>query len=319
MQLLTIILNWRTPEMTLQATEAALAALAGVAGAITIVDNDSQDGSYEKLCAAVAARGWDRAAHPVRVLQSGKNGGFGAGNNFGIRAGLPDGSAPDFIYILNSDAFPEVGAIAALLDYMARHPAVGIAGSLIIDETGTPVTSAFRFPSVLGEFEAQARSGPISRLLKHAIVALPPEPRDFHADWLVGASLILRARMLAQIGLFDETFFLYFEETDLCRRAARAGWDCVHVAQSRVMHIGSVSTGMGRWQRVPGFWLDSRLHYFRKNHGRFYAALCTLAAVSGGLIWRLRALIQRRERHDPDFFLSDMVRHHLRHGFVKKG
>jgi N-acetylglucosaminyl-diphospho-decaprenol L-rhamnosyltransferase len=82
---LTIILNFRTAEMTLQATQSAMRAMEGVAGAITIVDNNSGDGSFEKLCAGT--EGWDR----VRVLQSGHNGGFGAGNNVGIRAGLPNG------------------------------------------------------------------------------------------------------------------------------------------------------------------------------------------------------------------------------------
>ena len=102
MTLLTIILNWRSAEMTLRATAAALVAMQGIAGEITIVDNASGDGSFETMTAAVADRGWTR----VRVLQAGRNGGFGAGNNFGIRAGLADGSRPDLIYILNSDAFP---------------------------------------------------------------------------------------------------------------------------------------------------------------------------------------------------------------------
>ena len=107
---LTVILNWRSAEMTLDAAAAALRAMEGIAGAITIVDNDSGDGSEERLRAEVAARGWDR----VRVIQSGWNGGYGAGNNVGIRAGLPDGSAPDYVYTLNSDAFPAADAIRLL-------------------------------------------------------------------------------------------------------------------------------------------------------------------------------------------------------------
>ena len=90
-RLLTVILNWRTPDMTLRAVEAALIALQGIDGALVVVDNDSGDGSFETLSAAVTAKGWDRGPQQVRVLQSGRNGGFGAGNNFGIRAGLPDG------------------------------------------------------------------------------------------------------------------------------------------------------------------------------------------------------------------------------------
>ncbi|GGW26495.1 glycosyl transferase [Gemmobacter lanyuensis] len=309
---LTVILNWRTPDMTLQAAEAALRAMEGVEGAITIVDNDSGDGSYETMLAEVAARGWDRGAVPVRVLQSGWNGGFGAGNNYGIRAGLPGGQRPDFVYILNSDAFPAPDAIRALRDHLIAHPATGFAGSFIHGDDGAPHQTAFTFPSVWSELEGAARLGPISRLLRRHVVARPVPAATCRVDWLAGASLMMRQDVLDRIGLFDETFFLYFEETDLCLRAARAGWPTDYVPASRVMHIGSVSTGMGRWTRIPKFWLDSRRHYFTKNHGRIGAHLATLAHVSGGALWRLRLLVQRKERGDPPHFLRDLIRHHLR-------
>jgi GT2 family glycosyltransferase len=245
------------------------------------------------------------------VLQSGRNGGFGAGNNYGIRAGLPDGSAPDFVYILNSDAFPAQGAIRALLDHLQSHPQTGFAGSYIHGTDGAPHRTAFRFPSIASEFESHVRFGPISRLLRRYIVAQPIPTTTTRVDWLAGASLMMRQSVLKQIGLFDETFFLYFEETDLCRRAALAGWPTDFVLESRVAHIGSVSTGLKEWTRIPGFWLDSRLHYFTKNHGAAYAALATLAAVAGGVLWRLRRLIQRKDKGDPPHYLRDMVAHGL--------
>lgn len=311
-RLLTVILNWRTPAMTLQAAEAALRALEGIEGALVIVDNDSGDGSFEAMAQAVAARGWDCGPQQVRVLQSGHNGGFGAGNNFGIRAGLPDGGRPDFVYILNSDAFPEAGAIRALLDHLAAHPETGFAGSYIHGPDGEPHRTAFRFPSVAGEFEAHLRLGLVSRLLARSIVAQPIPAETTRVDWLAGASLMMRQKVLDQIGLFDETFFLYFEETDLCRRAALAGWPTDYVLASQVTHIGSVSTGMKSWSRIPGFWLDSRWHYFTKNHGTAYAVAATLAALSAGALWRLRLLIQDKDRGDPPRYLRDMAAHHVR-------
>ena len=310
-RLLTVILNWRSAEMTLRAAEAALRALEGIDGALVIVDNNSGDGSFEVMSEVVAARGWDKGAQAVRVLQSGRNGGFGAGNNFGIRAGLPDGSKPDFVYILNSDAFPESAAIQALLRHLQQHPATGFAGSFIYGDDGAPHRTAFRFPSAAGEFEAQIRFGPVSRLLADSIVARPIPQATGRVDWLAGASLMMRQAVLDQIGLFDETFFLYFEETDLCRRAALAGWPTDYVVESRVMHIGSASTGMRDWRRIPQFWLDSRLHYFVKNHGRRYACAATLAHLAGGALWRARLLIQRKDRGDPPFYLWDLTRHHL--------
>ena len=302
-RVLCVILNWRTPEMTLRATEAAIAAMEGIEGAITIVDNDSQDGSFEAMTAVAA--GWPR----VRVLQSGRNGGYGAGNNFGIRAGLPDGTRPDYVYILNSDAFPAGDAIRALVDFLDAHPEVGFAGSHIHGEAGEPHTTAFRFPSIAGEFEGAARTGPISRLLRAWVVAPDLPVVTTRVDWLAGASVLMRRDVLDQVGLFDEAFFLYFEETDLCRRAALAGWPTFYVVESRVMHIGSVSTGMKGWRRVPEYWFRSRRHYFEKNHGRVYAMGATLAHVAGMGVYGLRVLVQRKPRVTPPHFLRDLVKH----------
>ncbi len=310
--LLTVLLNWRSAAMTLRAAESALRALEGIEGALVIVDNDSGDGSFEAMTAEVQMRGWDKGAQTVRVLQAGHNGGFGAGNNFGIRAGMPDGSRPAFVYILNSDAFPDRDAVRALLTHLQTHPATGFAGSFIYGDDGAPHRTAFRFPSIVSEFESQIRFGPVSRMLNRWIVAQPIPQATAQVDWLAGASLMMRMAVLDQIGLFDEQFFLYFEETDLCRRAALAGWPTDYVVESRVMHIGSASTGMREWQRIPGFWLDSRLHYLLKNHGVVYAAAATLALLAGGILWRARLLIQRKDRGDPPLYLTDLTRHALR-------
>jgi N-acetylglucosaminyl-diphospho-decaprenol L-rhamnosyltransferase len=318
-RLLTVILNWRSHEMTLRAAEAALTAQSGLDAALVIVDNDSGDGSFEALSQAVAARGWELGPHPLRVVQSGRNGGFGAGNNFGMKLAMPDGRPPDFYYILNSDAFPEPAAIKALYDHLMTHPETGFAGSYIYGEDGTPHRTAFRFPSISSEFEAQIRFGPVSRILQQSIVAQPIPEATQSVDWLAGASLMMRAEVIESIGFFDETFFLYFEETDLCRRAALAGWCTDFVKESRVMHIGSVSTGLREWQRIPQFWLDSRLHYFLKNHGVAYTTAATLALLAGGLLWRARLLIQRKDRGDPPRYLRDLTAHHLAAAFRRRG
>lgn len=302
-EVLCIILNWRTPKMTLEAARTALTAMNGIEGAITIVDNDSQDGSFEYL--SRETEHWPR----VRVLSSGKNGGYGAGNNYGMRAGLPDGSKPEFYYILNSDAFPAPDAIRVLRDFLLSNPSVGFAGSYIHGEDGEPHQTAFRFPSILSEFEGAARTGPISKLLKRWIVArdLPDAPAE--VDWLAGASVMMRATPLDWIGLFDEEFFLYFEETDLFKRAAVAAWPTYYVNDSKVMHIGSVSTGMKAWERVPDYWFQSRRHYFEKNHGRPYQIAATLAHLAGAGIYGLRVLARQREPYWSPHFFRDLIRH----------
>lgn len=308
--LLTIILNYKTADMTLRATEAALTAMQGIAGEIVIVDNDSQDGSEQTIRAHVAARGWDKD-NRVRVLQSGHNGGFGAGNNVGIRAGLSDGTKPDFIYVLNSDAFPAPDAIRSLLDHLVKTPDAGFAGSYIHGEDGDPHTTAFRFPSIFSEFEGSIHFGPVTRLLAaHKVPVKTPETTQ-PVDWIAGASLMMRQSVLDEVGLFDEKFFLYFEETDLCRRTRLAGHEIIFIRESEVMHIGSVSTGMKTWARVPGYWYDSRLYYFTKNHGALYAAGATLTHLAGGALHWLRCLVTRKDRNIAPYFLLTMAGHDL--------
>lgn len=305
---LIILLNYKTADMTLKAATEAMRELDGIDGELLIVDNDSQDGSFEHLTAKAQENGWTRNGR-VRVIASGHNGGFGAGNNFGIRHGLSSGAAPDFVYLLNSDAFVDPGAIAALIDFMLAHPQVGFAGSQLRGDDDAPHTTHFRFPSIAGEFEGAIKLGLVSRAFKDAVVPMAPTQVPVKAGWVAGASMMIRSAALDDIGLFDETYFLYFEETDLCLRAARARWETWFVPQSTVVHIGSVSTGMKTWSRAPRYWFDSRRHYFLKNHGRFYLAVASAARIAGSLLWRARRIVSPRPLGDPPRFLGDFVRH----------
>lgn len=310
-RVLVVSLNYKTAEMTLRSMRAALRAMHGLDAELVVVDNASGDGSYGRISQAVASEDWAQGA-PIRVVQSGVNGGFGAGNNVGIRAGMSDGSAPDYVYLLNSDAFPAPDAIRQLHDHLEGHPEVGFAGSYIHGEGGDAHVTAFRFPSIWSELEGAIRFGPVSRLLSGKSVPIGVPQATQRVDWLAGASIMMRQDVLDRIGLFDETFFLYFEETDLCLRAARAGYETHYVRDSEVAHIGSVSTGMKTWARIPGFWLDSRWHYFSKNHGRGYAVLATLMHGLGGALWRFRVLVQGKTPADPPQFLRDLLAHDLK-------
>lgn len=303
--LLVIILNYRTAEMTLRAVDAAVADLPE-GGEVLVVDNASGDGSPQVLRDGLQARG---LADAVRVIVSDRNGGFGAGNNIGIRAGLRDGSAPDFVYIVNSDAFVDAGATVRLRDFLMQNPQVGFAGSHVRGEDDVTHHTAFRFPSIASEFEGAARFGPVSKLFKRSIVALPLPTQTCQVDWVAGASVMMRGAMLREIGGFDEGYFLYFEETDLLLRGRRAGWETWYVPDSRVVHIGSVTTGMKEWSRIPGYWYDSRKRYFTKNHGRLYATAALAAHVAGGMIHRARCFLGRKPVQDPPGHLRALIRH----------
>lgn len=311
-RILTIVLNYKTAAMTLKAAAAARVAMTGLPGEIVIVDNDSGDGSFETMQAHVTTEGWT----DTRVIQSGRNGGYGAGNNVGIRAGMSDGSRPDYIYVLNSDAFPKADAIRVLYDHLNTTPSTGFAGSWIEGEDAEQHLTTFRFPSVRSELESAIKFGPVTRLLEGHRV-----PRELkqtaQVDWLAGASVMMRQDVLDDIGLFDETFFLYFEETDLCRRANLAGHQIMFLADSVVTHIGSVSTGMKEWKRVPDYWFNSRWHYFTKNHGRSYAALATAMHLLGGSLHWLRATLTRKPVGTAPHFLRTLAAHDLKALFRK--
>ena len=307
---LVVLLNYRTALMTLRAARAALADMPASAEMV-IVDNASGDGSAQVLRHGIAEM---RQGARVRLILSEVNGGFGAGNNLGLHSRMSNGSAPDFFYVLNSDAFPDKGCIATMLGHLQAHPKAGFAASHVRGEDGVDHTTAFRFPSIAGEFEGAVRIGVISRALRNAVVAPPLPTVARKVDWAAGASVMIRAQTLDDIGHFDEKFFLYFEETDLMRRAKNAGWACWYVPDARVVHIGSVSTGMKEWQRMPAYWFASRRHYFVKNHGRFYAACAWGARVTGTAIHLLRCKLTGRASQEPTNFLSDLSRFGLNLG-----
>lgn len=180
-RILCIILNYRTPEMTLKSAKAALAEMADLNGEVLVIDNGSDDGSWEALQAGAEARGWHRNPQ-FRLQRSLVNGGFGAGMNIGFATGLADGSKPDYYYLLNSDAFVQGRTMRVLRDFLAEHPGAGLAGSFVQGTDGTPHRTAFRFPSIAGEFEMAARTGVFTRLLSPWVVAMEMPQTDTQVD-----------------------------------------------------------------------------------------------------------------------------------------
>ena len=313
MKVATIIVNFRTPELTLDAMNSAVDALEKVSGPwrLTVVDNCSGDGSFDLIERHIAEKqlNLDSAWDNVEVVQSERNGGFGSGVNVGIRHVLGQGHTPDYFYFLNSDAFPANNAIVELVNHLDRNCDVGIVGSFIHGTDDGPHVTAFRFPTILGELEGSIRLGLVSKILANHSVPIGVPESSMEVDWLAGASMMVRSRVLEEVGLFDENYFLYFEETDLCFRAIKSGWKTCYLKESSVRHVGSASTGRKSWDRVPTYWLDSRRHFFIKNHGYGYYVFATLVRLFGEIAWRFRAKLQRRETEDLTGFVTDLSRH----------
>ena len=143
------------------------------------------------------------------LVRSPVNGGFAAGNNFGIDAALADGPPPDYVLMLNPDTIVRERALAVLWEFMEAHPEVGISGSRLEDEDGTQHHSRYRFPSIFSEFEARLGLGVVSRALKKYAVAIPLEPVTQQVDWLAGASMMTRWAVYEDIGRLNaQTLFL---------------------------------------------------------------------------------------------------------------
>jgi N-acetylglucosaminyl-diphospho-decaprenol L-rhamnosyltransferase len=311
------IVNYRTAGLVVDCLSSLVGEIASYPAAqVVVVDNDSGDGSAEKISAAIAQHGW---GHWVRVVFSPRNGGFAYGVNLAV-ASAPAGFAPSFIWLLNPDTRVRPGALRALIGFMQAHSRAGIAGSLIEDADGVVWPYAFRFPTVTGEVERGARLGLVSRLLKRHAILRKMSEWPAPVDWVSGASMMIRAGVFDAIGPFDEDYFLYFEETDFCLRAVRVGWQCWYVPDARVLHIAGQSTGLTGKDaviaRMPRYWFESRRCYFIKNHGRAYAIRADLAWAIAHIGWRVRRKLQSLPDVDPACLLSDFIAHSAlrRHG-----
>jgi GT2 family glycosyltransferase len=310
---LVVTVSYRTAALVID----SLAALAPEAAAeqtprfkVVIVDNTCGDDARQ-IRAAIADRGWTSWA---MVAVASRNGGYAFGNNVAIRAALRADAPPSYFWMLNPDAAVRPGALGPLVEFMQRDPRIGIVGSALLDPDGSVWGRAFRFPSVWSELERAMAFGPFSRLMQRHIVAVQmgDEPRE--VDWLAGASMMVRREVFESVGLFDEGYFLYHEETDFCLQARKAGWSCWYVPASRVMHIAGGSTGVttrgGVPKRRPQYVFDSRRRYFVKNHGWAYA-VATDFAWCGGLAARyVRKRLQRRPVEEPPYLLWDSLRNH---------
>lgn len=312
MQLLVVIVNYRVAPLVvdcLRSLESEVRALPGTR--VVVVENASGDGSAGVIREAIGGNGWGAW---VELLESPDNLGFSGGNNLALSAARP---SPDFALLLNPDTRVLPGALPALLGLMHAHPEVGIAGSRLLGPRGEAQGTPFRFPGIATELDRGFQFGPVSALLRRWRIC-PPKPEvPAPVDWVAGASMLLRWRMVEQIGLLDEAYFAYFEDTDYCLRAARQGWPTWYCPTSRVVHLEGSSSGLvsGRPSPRPAYWFEARKRYFVKNHGVLYATATDAASLTalavGNLLRRLRG---RPPTEAPGFFAES-----LRHSVIRSG
>ncbi|MEM9417720.1 MAG: glycosyltransferase family 2 protein [Planctomycetota bacterium] len=309
-----VIVNFRTPDLTIDCLASLEPELKALPGAhVVVVEGGSGDDSAEQLQQAIDQHGWS----PWVTLDVREdNAGFAGGNNAAIVPALAESPAPDFILLLNPDTVVRPGAIVELLRFMDEHPEVGLAGSRLEDPDTTPQQSAFRFPSIASQLENTLRLGVVSKLLKNKLVAMPVSDEPHRCDWLAGASLVVRLEVFDAVGSLDDDYFMYFEETDFCLAAQRAGFEAWYVPASRVVHLVGQASGVTSKndtakpaKRRPAYWFESRKRYFVKNHGKLAAVLADAAWILGFSLWRTRVKLTGLPDRDPEKLLGDFVRH----------
>lgn len=279
-----IIVNYNAAELAIAAVESVRArSHPGHEVGIHLVDNASPAGDGAVFAETAQSRGWGDG---VALHLESENHGFGRGNNLVLRKLAAGDDPPDYVFLLNPDAQLENEAIAILADFLDGHPKAAMAGAQARNPGGeAPVPAAFRFPGAASHFAAALNFGPVARLMRGSQVALGGDLDTRRVDWVSGAAVLARFDVWRDLGFFDPAYFLYYEEVDLMRRAARAGWECWHVAEARIIHVEGASTDVrsARAERVrrPAYWYESWRHYFRSNHGRAGAIGVALAWLAG--------------------------------------
>lgn len=285
--LLVSIINYKTGQMTIDCVQSVLTDFAetpGIAGRVVVVDNASGDGSDQMIADWIATQGPEV---PVTLVRSATNSGFSAGHNQGIVAG-----EARFYLVLNSDAVLRAGFCRAILDAAEANPKAGLIAPRLEYDDGEQQISCFRMHSPFSELIRSAATGFVTRLFKSSEIALTMPPAPDQISWASFACILLRAEMIAQLGPMDEGYFLYFEDTEYCLRAKRAGWGIAYTGAARAVHFrgGSApvkSLAKAR-KRLPNYYYASRSRLLYQAHGR-------AGLLAANLLWHLgRGIAQLR-------------------------
>jgi N-acetylglucosaminyl-diphospho-decaprenol L-rhamnosyltransferase len=261
MDLAIITVSYNTRDLLADCLASALAGLArsGLAGRVWVVDNASADGSAEMV----------RERFPdVHLVAHDDNLGFAGGNNLALWAmGFGSEISPRHVLFLNPDTRVKGDALGAMVRFLDETPQAGAAGARLVHGDGSFQHSAFAFPGLMQiflDFFPLHHRLLDSRLNGRYPRRLYQAGRPFAVDHPLGAALMVRGETLAQLGSFDERFFMYCEEIDLCWRLKGAGWAIYCVPQAEIVHLVGQSTRQFRDRMFVALW-RSRFLMFDKH------------------------------------------------------
>ena len=233
---------------------------------IVVADNGSTDDSARLL---------EESGLPARFVPTGRNRGYGGGANFGIAA-----SDSELVLVCNADLEVCPGAVAALVDAIDAEPDVGIVGPRILNQDGTLYPSARSFPA-LGDALGHAFLGLVAPgnrwSARYKLLGWDHAGRA-EVDWVSGACFVARRESLDRLGGFDESYFMYSEDVDLCWRAWRAGWRVAYEPAAAVVHVQGVSADQRPYRMIVAHH-RSLLKFARRTTSGWRVALLPLVAA----------------------------------------
>lgn len=265
------LVNWNNREYLQQCLASIEAAELPIAYEVVVSDNGSTDGSLEMLAVRFP---W------VRVVQNGRNVGVARGNNECIRH-----STGRYIYILNNDTIVNRAAILAMMRCLDENPRAGAAGGNLLNPDGSLQASFCDFPTLWEEFLLVTHIGRARNPYFPTHNGTWPHARP--VDWISSASIIVRRSAIEQIGLIDETYFIYSDETDWQYRLWQAGWQVYYLPEVNTIHFGggSFQPGGQRYTLV----YRGRMLFARKHYGLGYRLVQRLmfgaAALGRQVVW----------------------------------
>ncbi len=321
MKALVIIVNYGTPGHVLTGLETLVPLLRKINNTAHkssisrnktecwIVDNCSPDQSVTIIENAINTNSYQDCIH---LFTASHNGGFGAGNNLAIKKALSLKEPPDYFYLLNPDAIVMPDTIEKFIRNLDDNPLVGAVGGPLIDHNGNIECGAFRLPNLRGTIEEQLRFGPVSKLWnKYRVPISPPPEVPTAVGWVSGASIMLRRTCLEKTGLFDEGFFLYFEEVDLCRRIKVHGYHVDYLPDADVFHEAGASTRLNlTGVRLPQYWHASRSRYLKKAFGKLGLFIHNVVTILSASLGRVYGFIRSRPVSRPHF-IRDIIRYNF--------
>ncbi|HIJ91452.1 MAG: glycosyltransferase family 2 protein [Desulfobulbaceae bacterium] len=249
MDISIVIVNWNTRELLLDCLASVYATLKDLSFEVFLVDNASSDGSVEAV----------RAHYPqVRVIRNERNLGFAAANNMALRV-----MQGKYALLLNTDAVLTEGAVKRLVAFMGENQQVGMACGQLLNADGSKQNSIANFPTLLNLLVNET----LLRILMPK--RFPSKRRDYAApiqvESCIGACLMVRKAALDMVGLLDERYFFFMEETDWALSMHQAGWQSWFVPDAHIYHLQGKSAGDNVEARKMFY--RSRYQYFRKWHG----------------------------------------------------